>query len=88
MWNLFLSSPELTFRKFFEFNSRRTTLDLEWYTDASSTLGCGGYNDSNWFIGEWDSSFNKKHKVSINYLKLFAVVVGVRNWIHKIQRPK
>ena len=88
MWFTFLNQPNVFSRKFFEFDQNLTSQELEMYTDASTTLGCGGYHKSDWFIAEWDTSFMEKYNPSINYLELYAVTVAVLNWIHHYKNLK
>ena len=82
MWKTFLSQPETCNRKFFEFDHKYTSTEIDMYTDASSKFGFGGYNKTEWFIGEWDKKFLNRAKPSINYLELYAVTVAIFNWIH------
>ena len=60
------------------------------YTDASgnANLGCGGYNNNNWFIMQWNEEFINEHRPSINYLELYAVTIAVINWIHRYPNKK
>ena len=80
MWLIFLNHETAFARPFADFKLDNDSQELDWYTDASTTLGCGGYFGSNWFIAEWDLD-TIKLKPSINYLELYAVAVSVLNWL-------
>ena len=56
---------------------------LDWYTDASGVVGCGGYHQANWFQYRWDPEFLLQKNPSIEFQELFAVAVSIRLWIHK-----
>ena len=82
-WKSFLSDPVRYSRPFFQFDLTFASVELDWYTDASTSLGMGGVCGTDWFIGEWDLDFIQAQRVSINYLELFAVTVGVLSWLHQ-----
>ena len=42
MWRFFLERPESFARGFFDFASDRNSKEINFYTDASTTKGCGG----------------------------------------------
>ena len=82
VWKEFLSNPDCFYRPFMdieEWNAQQ----LDMYSDASGnySLGFGAYCGSEWTYGEWDTTFCQLVKPSIEYLELFAVLVGVLNWI-------
>ena len=79
MWKEFLRHPTAYNRPFFDVDHDVTSKELDFYTDASSTLGCGGYYNQSWFIIEWDEFVINK-RPSINYLELYALTVGVISW--------
>ena len=56
---------------------------LDMFSDASGNyaLGFGAYCGCEWTYGQWDQEFCNLYKPSIEYLELFAVLVGVLNWI-------
>ena len=88
MWELFLNKPEAYARDFFDYADLITSEDISFYTDASSTLGCGGYCGQEWFIHEWETSTRKDKRISINYLELYALTVGVKLWINKFKNRR
>ena len=87
MWLLFLNNSAAYSRPFWDFDTDNTAEDLDWYTDASTTLGCGGYYGSHWFIAEWEPKF-KHLKPSINYMELYALCVSVLNWLHLVKNKR
>ena len=83
-WLEFLNHPSVYSRSLFDFNSNLTSIELDWYTDASrnATLGAGGYHKNEWFSLQWNDNFIQKYEPSINYLELFALTIGILNWVH------
>ncbi|XP_033729979.1 uncharacterized protein LOC117319256 [Pecten maximus] len=61
--------------------------DMELYTDASATLGFGGYFQGKWFSSEWPVNLQlhgkqskKASSVSIAYRELYPIVVACILW--------
>ena len=83
VWKLFLEHPSIFARPFSHLVSK--AVDVNFYTDASRNpaLGCGGICDGAWFYTKWDSKFIRQKRPSIAYLELYAVTVGIVNWIEK-----
>ena len=52
--------------------------DLEFFTDASGSIGFGGFFGGKWFQGHWPENFANSH--SITFLEFFPVVVSVVLW--------
>ena len=90
LWTTFLNHPSIYARSFMDLNVQITSEDVDFYTDASANpnLGCGGICGRNWFILQWNESFVKKYKPSINYLELYALTMGISLWIHKFQNKR
>ena len=84
MWVSFLKSPAAYCRPFFDFDDSVKSEYVEFATDASANpnLGAGGHCNQNWFLLQWDPTFIKKYRPSINFLELYAVTIGIFNWIH------
>ena len=57
--------------------------DINFFTDASSTLGFGGFFQGDWFKGEWPAEAKQKH--SIAWLEFFPVVATVAIWGHSLK---
>ena len=81
MWEAFLTHQDIYNRPFFEYDCSLTPEVLNWYTDASSKLGCGGIHGTDWFIMEWEEEFLERFSPSINYLELYAVTISILLWI-------
>ena len=56
--------------------------DLELYTDASDTHGCGAYFQGKWIHHNWQSHQQLSECVSIQWQELFAIVVASLTWGH------
>lgn len=58
--------------------------DMELYTDASSTLGYGGYFQGHWFSEAWPSDLPCPHdkEISMAYRELYPIVVAALLWGH------
>ena len=62
--------------------------DLELFTDASGTLGCGAYFQGSWFHYSWQPHQRLSPKVSIQWQELFAILAATLTWGHKWQRKR
>ena len=85
MWEAFLSNSDVYCRKMFDFSQKLYYHPVDFYTDASTSQGCGGYYKENWFICQWDEKFMLKNKPSINYLELYALTVAVISWAAEVR---
>ena len=83
VWKQFLLSPDAYCRPFMDASIIQAE-ELDMYSDASGNygLGFGAYCGTEWTYGQWNKEFCVKVEPSIEYLELFAVLVGVLNWIH------
>ena len=84
MWHEFLQHPSIYCRPFSDFDIAIKATEVNFYTDASRNfnLGAGGICYNAWFSLKWDPSFMEKAQPSIEYLELYAVLIGVLNWLH------
>ena len=82
VWRQFLIAPDSYYRPFID-TVCWDAEQLDMYSDASGNfkLGFGAYCGPEWTFGQWDERFCLLHKPSIEYLELFAVLVGVLKWI-------
>ena len=83
VWLEFLANPIVYCRPFLDYSTTLVADKLDWYTDASGVIGCGGYHRSSWFQIMWDREFLQQKTPSIEYQELFAVTVSVRLWLHR-----
>ena len=88
VWKQFLIHQDCYNRPFMD-TMKLDAVQLDMYSDASGNyqLGFGAYCGPEWTYGKWDVEFCEQVKPSIEYLELFAVLVGVLNWI-KLFRNK
>jgi hypothetical protein len=62
-----------------------TNYDLGLYTDASSTIGYGGYLNGRWFADRWPDNLvlDKNEGLSMAFLELYPIVVACILWGHE-----
>jgi len=76
MWRLFLN--HFNGSAIFPDQAWCHEADLEWFTDASAGIGCGGFFQGRWFQSKWpNAKFKNK---SIAWLEFFPIVVSVVLW--------
>ena len=56
--------------------------DLDLYTDASGSLGCGAYFHGDWFHYSWQLHQRLSKVISIQWQELFAILTSALNWGH------
>ena len=63
-----------------------SALNLNFTSDASANgeLGFGAMFDQQWTFSQWEPGFVKKYNPSIEFLELFALLVGVFVWIDRL----
>ncbi|CAG2257766.1 unnamed protein product [Mytilus edulis] len=59
--------------------------DFHLFTDASSTIGYGGYFRKSWFQGIWPDDFIRpdEESFSMAYLELYPIVISAILWGHE-----
>ena len=66
--------------------SSTTTEDLHLYTDASRSIGFGGFFQGQWFSSAWPDTFKalliKDNEISIAFCELYPIVVAAVLWGH------
>jgi hypothetical protein len=62
--------------------------DLNIYTDASGTHGCGAYFRGEWFHYAWPPSQQLSKHTSIQWQELFAIVAAAFTWGHLWQQKR
>ena len=85
LWLSFLKTPQVYYRSFLDFDDKLYFSPLDFYTDASSTIGCGGIYQNEWFMITWEKDFLDKYSPSINYLELYGLTVAVLAWLPKFR---
>ncbi|XP_052062798.1 uncharacterized protein LOC127702580 isoform X1 [Mytilus californianus] len=59
-----------------------TSDQLHLFTDASGTYGYGALFGSQWFLGKWDTKWQKQN---IAFLELYPIVLAVEIWGHRFE---
>ena len=79
MWDMFLSHSSIFTRPFLDFSSELTADVMDMFSDASRNpeLGMGATFNNMWCYTAWEFDFISKNQPSIEYLELYALVVGV-----------
>lgn len=56
--------------------------DMELYTDASSTMGFGGFFRRSWFCDKWPSDLPNEgdEKLSMAFRELYPIVIAAIHW--------
>lgn len=83
MWETFLK--QWNGKSFFLDENVTSASDICLYTDASSTMGFGGYYDGKWFQGKWPSEIQNlgDDPLSMALWELYPIVVAAMLWGHK-----
>ena len=87
MWLTFLKHPSDYARGFMDYSSTVIADQIDFYTDASGAIGFGGVCESSWCYGYWEADFLAA-KPSIEFLELYAVLMGVLLWIDRYQNRR
>ena len=68
----------------------QTAEDIDMYSDASGSVfkGFGVNCGKQWTAMQWDATWMKKEKPSIEFLELYTVTVSVLLWIKKFKDTK
>ena len=88
MWLTFLEHPSVYNRPFLDFSKTLNADEIDMFSDASGKLGMGAICGRNWMYQMWDEQFIRKHRPSIEYLELYAVVAAVLAWIHEFKNKR
>ncbi|CAG2199079.1 unnamed protein product [Mytilus edulis] len=80
MWFKFLS--QWNGKSFFISDNVINASDFHLFTDASSTIGYGGYFRERWFQGSWPDDFIRpdEESFSMAYLELYPIVISAILW--------
>ena len=90
MWLAFLDHPSIFCCPFMDMSKTLNSREVNMYSDASRNhrLGFGVYCQKDWTMQQWQKSFIVKHRPSIAYLELFALVAGVRMWLYRFKNSR
>ena len=78
-------------RPFINLNNSLHANTLDFYTDASKGIRCGGFGGifgRYWINGKWNPSFIKEQDPSIEYLELFGVCIAYFAWAHLLKNQR
>ena len=80
MWKAFLN--KWNGHSFFLDSWVTSVLDLQLYTDATSTIRFGGYFNGKWFQERWPSHLliDKRSGINVEWQELFPIVVACALW--------
>ena len=89
-WELFLENAGASAlcRPFLDWDRFNTYQEIEFFTDASGKIGYGCFFRGKWVFGEWDRDFLSKAEPSIEFLELFALVVGLITWADELANSR
>ena len=73
-----------------EDDENNNLVTLQFHSDASANenLGFGAIFDSSYLSQRWEPGFIRKFNPSIEFLELYALVVAVFTWIHKLKNSR
>ena len=85
VWRIFLQHQSCFCRPFMDFSRYWQADEIDMFSDATSNkmLGYGAMCAPEWCYEQWCQQFIETHNPNIAYLELYAVTVGVLNWIHR-----
>ena len=89
-WREFLQHPSIFARPFLDYNSELIADEIFMLSDSAgrSDLSYGAICQESWMYGRWNSDFIKQKSPSIEYLELWALVAGVKTWIHRFKNQR
>ena len=90
MWAIFLNHPTAYAQHFIDFSRNLKADQVEMLSDAakSDRLGFRAVCKNSWVFAQWPGNFIHMHNPSIEYLKLYALVIGVVNWLHRYKNRR
>ena len=86
IWLFFLQENDTVCRPFVDFSKIVVARKLHFASDASRNphLGFGTYFGTHWTFAQWEPGYIKHYKPSIEYLELYALLVGILLWGSKL----
>ena len=90
IWTMFLqhAGASVLCRPFIDLNAFKTSKEINFYMDASGSIGYGCFFAGKWAFGEWDQTFLQVVKPSIEFLELFALCAGLLTWDRYISNTR
>ena len=87
VWKIFLAHPTIFCRPFVDATEVEADV-IQMFSDASGKIGLGAICEKSWTFGQWPEAFLKKYEPSIEYLELYALLVGILNWLHRFRNRR
>ena len=78
-------------RPFLDIIGIKTVEELNFFTDSSGNAKTGGFGcffDGCWTCAIWEKGFIDKHNLSIEFLELYVLVVGVYTSINYLKNSR
>lgn len=93
IWMQLLRSPDMHSRPFMDWDDKINAEDIGLFSDASRAevgkgLGCYFRTLGSWTSAIWDPGFIQSCDPSIQFLELYALVVGVLIWIDHFKNKR
>ena len=92
VWQQFLHSDTISVvnRPYVDFTSSIKAEELQFFSDAllNGSLGFGARFDCEWTYTQWPHDFITVCKPSIDYVKLYALVLAAYVWSHKLSNRR
>ena len=87
MWVQFLTTLQGNANVYRSFHEKEMLLDtsINFYTDASGTIGIGCFYNGNYANAKWSMSFLEDVKPSIAFQELAAITTALVIWGHKLK---
>ena len=90
MWQTFVNHPTAYARDFIDIYKLQSATEISMFSDASKSkiLGFGSICEDSWAFAPWPEHFIEDFDPSISYLELYALVTGVKLWIHRFKNKR
>lgn len=87
VWKEFLKLDLAVCRPFLDFSKMLLAEQLQFFTDASTSIGFAGFYDGEYFQEVWPN-WIKDEEIPIYILEMYALVAGVLLWIDKLKNKR
>lgn len=90
VWTTFLQEENDTIcRPFLDIVGLQAVAEIEFLTDASRTIGFGGFCQGSFFHEVWESQdWVESHDISICWMELYALTVGIILFGHRFENQR
>ena len=87
MWHKFIQHASIFSRLFMDYSDALCATEIDFYTDASGTIGFGGVCGNSWMYGSWPQNFLDQDP-SIEFKELYALVAGALGWLDRFRNKR